>query len=37
MTLLEENIGGLLFDISLCNIFLDTSLSAREAKVKTSK
>ena len=32
--LLEENIGSTLLDISLSNIFLDTSLRARETKAK---
>ena len=32
--LLEENIGSVLFDIGLCNIFLDLSPQARETKTK---
>ena len=35
--LLEENIGRTLFDINHCNIFLDLSPKAKEAKVKTNK
>ena len=34
MKLLEENIGSMLFDIGLSNIFLDMSPQARETKAK---
>ena len=34
---LEENIGGMLFDIGLSNIFLDMCLQARETKAKINK
>ena len=36
-TILEENIGGTLFDISLINAFLDLSPQARETKAKINK
>ena len=35
--LLKENKSSMLFDISLSNIFLDTSLQARETKAKINK
>ena len=35
--LLEENIGAMLFDTGLSNIFLDMSLRERETKTKTYK
>ena len=35
--LLEENIGSMLFDISLSNMFLDMSLQERETKTKINK
>ena len=35
--LLEENIGGVLFDIGLSNIFLDMSLQVKEAKANMNK
>ena len=35
--LLEENIGSMLFDIGLGNIFLDITPQARETKAKISK
>ena len=33
----EENIGSILFDISLSNLFLDLSPQARETKAKTNR
>ena len=35
--LLEENIGGILFDINCSNIFLDLSPKAKEIKAKINK
>ena len=35
--LLEENIGGLLFEINYSNIFLDRSLKAKEIRAKINK
>ena len=35
--LLEENIGSMLFDMGLSNIFLDMSLQARETKATINK
>ena len=35
--LLEENIGGILFDINYSNIFLDQSSKAKEIKAKINK
>ena len=35
--LLEENIGSMLFDIGLSNIFLDMSLQARATEAKINK
>ena len=35
--LLEENIGGTLFDINHNNIFLDQSPNAKEIKAKINK
>ena len=35
--LLEENIGSMLFDIALSNIFLDMSPQGRETKAKINK
>ena len=37
ITLLEENIGSMTFDISLSNIFWDMSPQARETKAKVNK
>ena len=34
---LEKDVGGTLFDIGLCSIFLDLSLQLRGTKVKISK
>ena len=37
MKLLKENIGSILFDIGLSNIFLNMSPRARETKAKINK